>query len=656
MLYVLGNSYVNNKIKGFKYTEGATPYASHFRPDTPANFDEIMQMNLGKTDEFPTSTKIFYDAFYKYAGYQPGIYETMKYAAYDILEAAIYQAFDDPRTGGVITASDVYHRLKINNAKTPLGLVGFDADQISTLTDVVILQVSDLQSVDSAEIVAPSGVKTANLIYPMPTWDERVYEWSLIDSSSQLISVAVASVCTLLLCAIMITGVIFREELEFKMFNHWHIIMLCFAAIGFCWSAVLAWQGDVVQTQCDSYLWAIFIPGSFMLSLICFKAYRLSLIMLAAKRRKKMPAVTQAKVFKLALIPVVCTAFLLMIVAVADPPTKKKIIVDELRPKFDYHVCETDTLAPALLGIVGAIHILFSMFCVSAVREGGESFVDGMLMKEAFIIFYSLLVVLLILSSLDLDNDDLYVLRSVILCLAATGFCTQLLLARCLKHWLPERANTLLKDLNKRFGKPKINSESVSESNENRLTSVCEENDDFQAEVAAARSTNIGVMLEALKDPTRRTNFCQAAEKAFIGENTEFLCEVLDFKSEAYDRISKASYPSNEWAKQKATEINDKYCAVNAPTEINISSGVRSRLQGRLEKWDDKKPLLSPKDIEFAIDTLANQHAETDVFQGAFKEIGLMLYQNIWTKFSNDETALLACEGTDSVKVYSVKM
>ena len=654
---MLGNSYVNEKIQGFKYIEDATPYASHFRPSTPLDFDEIMQLNLGKTSEFPTSTKLFYDAFFDRFGTNPSSSHIIKYAAYDILEAAIYQSFEDPRTEGNITASDVYQRLRINKVTTPLGLVGFDNDQISTLTDIVMLQVQTLQSEDIAEIVAPSGVRSSNLIYPMPTWDERVYKWSLTDGSSQEISIAVAAVCTALLSCMVVTAFIFREDVKFKMMNHWHILFLCLAAVVICWAAAFAWQGDVVQAQCDAYLWVIFVPASFMLSLICFKAYRLSLIMLAAKKRNKMRPFTQAKVLQLSFIPVIFTIILLLIIALADPPSPHKVVVDKLRPKLDYHVCESSELATSLLSIVAAMHILFSMFCVSAVREGGDSFEDGLLMKEAFIIFYGLLAVLLVLSSLDLENDDLYVLRSVILCLAATGFCVRLLLNRCLEHWLPEKLHGRLTAFIKRFSKTKVSSESLANRNSANNQSVIEDMNDFQAEVAAARSTDITAMIEALKDPTRRINFCEAADKAFVGENTRFLCAVIDFKEEAMSQASTATVPSCEWAKKKAAEINTEYCAQNAPNEVNISSSVRNRLKGKLDKWADG-PLMSTAQFELAlgVEGGASSHMHTDVFHGAVKEIGLMLYQNIWTKFKNDETALLACEGVDSVKVYSAKM
>jgi hypothetical protein len=38
----------------------------------------------------------------------------------------------------------------------------------------------------TAEIVFPSGQRTAPFIYPMPTWDERVYTWALIKVRARL--------------------------------------------------------------------------------------------------------------------------------------------------------------------------------------------------------------------------------------------------------------------------------------------------------------------------------------------------------------------------------------------------------------------------------------------------------------------------------------
>ena len=61
-------------------------------------------------------------------------------------------------------------------------------------------------------IVAPSGQATMEFIYPIPTWEERIYKWDLFKSiSGVMISLSVAVVCSIVIGAMLITMIIHRH-------------------------------------------------------------------------------------------------------------------------------------------------------------------------------------------------------------------------------------------------------------------------------------------------------------------------------------------------------------------------------------------------------------------------------------------------------------
>jgi len=68
-----------------------------------------------------------------------------------------------------------------------------------------------VENVPSSEIVGPAAAATASFIYPMPTWDERVYTWSLTGASQTKSAIAIASVCSTILLLIAITVIIYRR-------------------------------------------------------------------------------------------------------------------------------------------------------------------------------------------------------------------------------------------------------------------------------------------------------------------------------------------------------------------------------------------------------------------------------------------------------------
>ena len=56
-----------------------------------------------------------------------------------------------------------------------------------------------------ADIIAPLEKATAVLIYPIPTWEERIYKWSLMKPQFINVTVAVAAVCTAIVLMLAIT-------------------------------------------------------------------------------------------------------------------------------------------------------------------------------------------------------------------------------------------------------------------------------------------------------------------------------------------------------------------------------------------------------------------------------------------------------------------
>ena len=57
----------------------------------------------------------------------------------------------------------------------------------------------------SCEIVGPGTVATASFIYPMPTWDERVYTWRLLGGRQKKVACWVSIGCSAVLALILVT-------------------------------------------------------------------------------------------------------------------------------------------------------------------------------------------------------------------------------------------------------------------------------------------------------------------------------------------------------------------------------------------------------------------------------------------------------------------
>lgn len=136
---------------------------------------------------------------------------------------------------------------------------------------------------------------------------------------------------------------IYRKDVAIRKLHYGHCILLCLSAIIFCWALVLLWPADAIVEQCDSYLWIVYLSGSFIVSLINMKAYRLSAFLESNHNNERPKGFTHGKALMYAFNMVFATLVLLIICHTVDPPTLLRKVRDPYRPRLDFHICKTGT-------------------------------------------------------------------------------------------------------------------------------------------------------------------------------------------------------------------------------------------------------------------------------------------------------------------------
>jgi hypothetical protein len=132
------------------------------------------------------------------------------------------------------------------HCSTPLGTVTFDANRINSYGRTIFIQTqtasNSVNSDTNNEIVGPSILLTAGFIYPMPSWSERIYKWSLTNTVDKKRCIFTAGIMSIILIGIIVTVVIHRNEVDIRMLHYLHIVMFCVAAIVFNWANALLYQ------------------------------------------------------------------------------------------------------------------------------------------------------------------------------------------------------------------------------------------------------------------------------------------------------------------------------------------------------------------------------------------------------------------------------
>eukprot|EP01041_Mallomonas_annulata_P006867 gene6867-13915_t len=142
---------------------------------------------------------------------------------------------------------------------------------------------------DKAVVILPFSARKAAFVYPIPTWNERVYNWELLEESEQQAALAIAVGCSIILLVIAITVTIYRAEPEIL---------------------ALIWQHDNTQPQCNAYMWVTYLSASFIVQLINIKAYRLSTFMRASATGRSPKPFKQMRVLRLTMMGLMLTVIL----------------------------------------------------------------------------------------------------------------------------------------------------------------------------------------------------------------------------------------------------------------------------------------------------------------------------------------------------------
>jgi hypothetical protein len=205
-------SFINVALKGKDYTQDyATPYASAFRPATKITsiYDEL---NYGALQDSSSSVLLFHDWFYNATGGSSPSYQVYgAWALYDLVEGALYNAAKVSAFAedGIISPYEALTLLHGAQTVGPYGRVAFDGNRINSGVRTIFAQ--KFPDVSHTIIVSPSGQMVRKFIYPMPTWDERIYEWSLTKGDAKLATFAVAAFCSALVFVLMVTIIIHRN-------------------------------------------------------------------------------------------------------------------------------------------------------------------------------------------------------------------------------------------------------------------------------------------------------------------------------------------------------------------------------------------------------------------------------------------------------------
>jgi len=669
--YITETTYSHPNLKGLEYIEDQNPYSNLFRSSTKISsvFDDI---NLGSNINSLSSVKLFYNWYKNIYGRAPTYKSNGFWAALELIESAIYRAAIKNK---IIDSSEITSLLINSQVTGTYGVVSFDANHINTITSTIMVQLYPGNNEPS--IISPSTQSENKFIYPIPTWNDRVYVWSLYKNNEITNAIIFAFICSFLLISIIITITIHREENDIRMLRHSHMVAICFSSIIAIWSLVFLWQNDMNMVQCNTYLWGVYLPTSFVIQMVNLKAYRLS-IFLNTKDTVRLHKLTHNRMFLLSLGWTSLTLFYLIIFNIIDPPTLVKIITDPYRPVYDKYNCVVGNTTSILTYLLVSKHIIFSIGCVINIRNGTGEFRDGLVMKESFVILWSCIIITYIMHFLGIGTNRTYILRVGFMSMGLTMFCFRLLISRCYRHWFPDYIDIIFKNVlcnikqllsfqysnfkNYRTSKlgitnevqhseihsseSSINVSNIIENTQKRIRRITTRSFRFTLDTPLHEKIEpnknlLNEMHNVINNENELHKLRNIAEKSLLVENLDFILTINNYRNEIRKYFIESSKQINNNMKKDAYECYKKFIETNSEFEVNISSSVRSKIINKIETWLDDQEICSVDTIQTIMND--DEYHHIHIFEKAYNEISIMLYQNIWNKYLAEQIKNSMC-------------
>jgi ABC-type branched-subunit amino acid transport system substrate-binding protein len=257
---------------------------------------------------------------------------------------------------GSLNTEDVRHQIALFNEPSFIGQIGFSSWGQNNVKDVIVLQADTNFKL---QIVYPLGSATANMIYPAPTFDERVFKPVYMGKLSERVLAAVVGFFICISFGLCVFLVATRYN---RMMIAASPLFLATILIGsiILYASYYSWLLESRIAACYVRFWLIGIGFVTMFGALFAKTWRIMRIF----------TTTDLRVFQITNINLIAVLSLLIgieIVLLAiwsgtSRPTSTVRIADPLRPSKNQLVCVNGKSGKAMLGILVAYKLIIVLY------------------------------------------------------------------------------------------------------------------------------------------------------------------------------------------------------------------------------------------------------------------------------------------------------
>lgn len=262
------------------------------------------------------------------------------------LEAAFLRATADT----VSSVFDAFSTILINSFYGKIGFNGYGQDDAKSLGN------TQRNRTDGVDLVSPLSAATASIIYPMPTWEERVFAPKYYTGTSQIAILVTVLIAAAFSIVMGILTFIFRDAKGIIASSPVFLYLMLFGSL-FIYAGILTWPLHTNSAMCMLHWWLLGLGFTMMFGSLLVKVWRIARIFNG--KDLSLIRITNSELVIFMSVALGIEAVFLIIWSAASPSVAIRKSVDVNRPSLDYVTCTRTTVGTVMLSLMGAYAAIF---------------------------------------------------------------------------------------------------------------------------------------------------------------------------------------------------------------------------------------------------------------------------------------------------------
>jgi hypothetical protein len=292
-------------------------------------------------------------------------------------------------------------------------------------------------TLDGFKLIAPAG-KTKP-IYPAPTWDEREFHFEVFNTQLEITVLIATSIVMFYGLVILMLLILYRQDPVVRSASPLFCYIIIIGSL-ILLSTIYVWPLQETDFTCMAKVWTLLLGFTLQNAAQTVKTYRLMKIFYQ-ERLKKVKITNSMLGIVLGATTLFVTIYILFW-QLLNPLKASLVVVDPIRPKYNYYTCDNNTntifawVIPAV--IIALLPLMINCILAFKLRNIHSEFNETTHIGAS--IFVSLFISLIIFSlvATTSSRDFSYAVRSSGLIILSCTTMTLLFIPKLMNIWSDE--------------------------------------------------------------------------------------------------------------------------------------------------------------------------------------------------------------------------